>query len=760
MLALVAFVWLAFLPAAGAGATNQPAQEMHSTEFKNYAGSQSCANCHQDEYKQWQTSHHGLAERLPSAAEDQRAFVPTRSFLAGIEHSTASFDGTNYQITSIGLSGSNETHAVVRVIGENPLRQFLINFADGRLQTMEASYDPRSNQWFNVFGPENRHPGEWGHWTGRGMNWNDMCAVCHNTRLQKNYDAAADAYHTTMAERSVGCEACHGPLQNHVDWQNQYGKTGRTDPTLPKFSHEQTMDNCAWCHSRRTDLTGDFQPGDALLNRASLTIVDTTDTYYPDGQIRDEDYEYTAFLGSRMHAAGVYCMDCHNPHSAKTKLSGNLLCLRCHNGSYPKAPVIDPVAHSHHKVHGYEGTNRAPGIIAASYDPKAITETGGECINCHMPQTVYMQRHWRHDHGFTSPDPLLTKSYGIPNACNRCHTDQTADWALTNTINWYGEKMNRPARARAELLARAKTGDTTTREPLMTLLTATNETPYWQAVAAGFLGQWVDQPTVEQSLLQALQSPSPLVREQAARALEQPANGNDPTATHALNSLLADPSLAVRIAAAWDLKDQIASNSPATGDLEHYLNLHADQPQGQVQLGDYAVAQGRLDEAADHFRKAVAWDSDAAPFHHDFAIVLSMQGKTREAVDQLEAACRLEPNEAEYEFKLGLAWNELEDLTNTIAALKQAVALNPHHVRAWYNLGLAESSLGDTDAALAALQRAADNAPDSAEITFARATILYRLGRIGEARAAANQALEIDPNNTQARDLLNQLSGQ
>src|SRR5437764_1151098 len=80
----------------------------------------------------------------------------------------------------------------------------------GRLQTLEASYDPHKNQWFNVYGNEDRHFGEWGHWTGRGMNWNSMCASCHNTRVRKNYDEKSDSYQTTMAQLTVSCESCHG----------------------------------------------------------------------------------------------------------------------------------------------------------------------------------------------------------------------------------------------------------------------------------------------------------------------------------------------------------------------------------------------------------------------------------------------------------------------------------------------------------------------------------------------------------------------
>ena len=127
-----------------------------------------------------------------------------------------------------------------------------------------------------------------------------------------------------------------------------------------------------------------------------------------------------------------------NPIPASACIPGNLLCMRCHvGGTQPPAPVINPAAHSRHKADG----------------------TGHECTTCHMPVTTYMQRHPRHDHGFTIPDPLLTKEFGIPNACNRCHTDKDADWALKTANEFYGEKLNRPTRARAILVARARRGD-------------------------------------------------------------------------------------------------------------------------------------------------------------------------------------------------------------------------------------------------------------------------------------------------------------
>lgn len=59
------------------------------------------------------------------------------------------------------------------------------------------------------------------------------------------------------------------------------------------------METCAACHARRGELTGDLVPGEAFFDHFTLSIPDTTELFYPDGQVHEEDYEFTAFLGSR-----------------------------------------------------------------------------------------------------------------------------------------------------------------------------------------------------------------------------------------------------------------------------------------------------------------------------------------------------------------------------------------------------------------------------------------------------------------------------
>jgi len=701
--------------------------------FAQYAGSQSCKECHADQFTKWISSHHGLAERKPDAKLDDPAFVPERTFTHGTQTTETRKTGSDYELIALGFGDKITPYRVERVIGHDPLRQFLVDGGNGRLQAMEACLDPHKNEWFNVYGNEDRKPGEWGHWTGRGMVWNQMCATCHNTRLRKNYDAGSDSYKTTMAEMTVSCESCHGPMKPHNEWQHA-NRGIKGDPTLVKWSRDQHTENCAGCHARRGEITGDFVPGESFWDHHQLTITDQTDTFYPDGQIRDENYEFSSFFSSRMHNAGVRCMDCHDMHSMKTILPGNQLCMRCHTqGGFPNAPIIMPEAHSFHQT----------------------ASTGNQCVNCHMPQTVYMQRHPRHDHGFTIPDPLLTKQFNVPNACNKCHTDKTTEWALQATQNWWGDKMNRKTRTRATLIAKARQGDAEARDGLIDLL-GSDEIPHWKASATLLLDRWIDQSSVQTAVTAHLEHAHPLVRQSAIRTLEPVLQSN--SVRSSIEPLLNDPVRGVRVAAAWALRDSIDLESAAGKDLQHMLNLNADQPSGQMQLAQFDFARRNTSSAIQHMETAIRWDPNSPPFHHDLAMMYSTTGQTQLAIAKLRDAIKLAPNHAEYHYELGLALSETGDMKAVIASLQEAVRLDPSFARAWYNLGLAKNGQGDVPGALDALQRGELANSRDPGIPYARATILAQQGRKPEAITALNRVLSIAPGHGEALQLKTMLS--
>jgi tetratricopeptide (TPR) repeat protein len=719
-----------------------------------YGGSASCRECHEDEYAHWAKSHHALAERQPDEARENIAFIPPHTFKNGLQ--AMSFCKTNghYEVITTGLQGTNETFFVERILAENPLRQMLLPFPGGRWQATEVAWDPRSNEWFDVYGQENRRPGEWGHWTGRGMNWNSMCATCHNTRAQKNYDVSTDSYHTTRIEHGVGCEACHGPMKAHNDWQHAHKNSHLRDPTIRKLTRDEMFETCAPCHSRRSEITGDSKPGDAFLDNYMISIADDSDTFFPDGQIHDEDYEVTAFMGSRMFQHGVRCLDCHDIHTMKPKLPGNFLCLQCHASGAAHAPIINPVLHSHHQVFGYNTNGALKNIDLSAYNPAQIKETGGECVNCHMPQTVYMQRHWRHDHGFTIPDPLLTKQFNLPNACERCHADKGTDWNLKYVEQWYGTNMDRPYRQHAQIVARARQGDDGVVQPLVTMLDS-NDSFYWRAVAANLLERWCDERPVTTALLSRLNDTNALVRQMVIRSLTPLLSRAD--VSTALQLRLSDPSRNVRVEAAGVFAATLDTNSLAGREYLQFLDHAADQPLGQLQCGLFDFQRGDPTNALKHFMTAVKWDPYSPGIRQELAMLLSKLGRASDAVKELETAVKLAPGVSEYHYKLALAYNETSEQTKVLPELETAVRLDPKNAGAGYNLGLARNAAGDPAGAIRALLAAESGDPYDPRIPYARATIHAQLGQLNEAALAARRALEIDPGFTDAKTLLNQL---
>ena len=374
-----------------------------------------------------------------------------------------------------------------------------------------------------------------------------------------------------------------------------------------------------------------------------------------------------------------------------------------------------------------------------------------------MPVTVYMQRHPRHDHGFTIPDPLLTKELNIPNACTRCHADKPVDWAIEYTDKWYGPKMNRPTRDRARMIASAKKGEDKARLQMVNLLTNGQESAYWRAVAAGLSWQWADTPEVKAALLARLKDTSPLVREKAVNSLESEVDSNDGGTIQALKPMLEDSSRNVRVAAAWLLKSSVDAKSRAGVELQAMLDFNADQPVGQYRKAIFDLARRQPTNALAHLRKGIAWDPFSPPLRLEGAEVLTQLGRFDEAANEMKALCRLQPASAEFRYKLGLALAESHQMAGAVGAFKEAVKLDSQQTQAWYNLGLALDALGQVDEAVTALKRAESLAPKDPQVPLARARVLARAGRNDEAKAAAQQALIIQPDFAPARRFLESL---
>ena len=693
-----------------------------------------CRECHAEIFKAWSESHHAKAHRPVDAASDADAFAPPReTTVNAIDYRLEWKDGQPSFTEKRGTQPP-ETYTAEFVLGHTPLWQYVVPVGNGRYQAAELTFDPAKQEWFNVFGEERREPGEWGHWRGRGMNWNSMCAHCHLTDYHKNYNATTDSYATTWREHGIGCAQCHGEIA--PDHAATAKKGAAATRNLTPADILRAQETCAPCHARNELLTGDVRPGVAYHDHYRLTLPTEAAVFYPDGQVRDEDFNYTSLLTSRMGGkAGVTCLDCHDPHSGRPKLpvENNMLCLQCH-GPSPRnnAPIIDPIAHSHHSA-----DNR-----------------GSQCVTCHMPTTPYMQRDPRHDHGFLKPDPLLTKELGIPNACNRCHTDKTVDWAITYTDQWYGEKMESRQRARTRVVAAAQANTPEAAEKLLAML-ADEDIPAWRATLLLLARNYAaENPRVVEAARAALSHPDSLVRSAAAQIFSAL-----PNESATLRPLLNDPARLVRLDAAWPLSAELPAGSTARQELDAYLAVSADQPAGQMRIGQDLFNRGLRAEAEVAMRKAAAWDPNSPAIQDALGVVHNELGKTSEAAAALWRAAQLNPTDANAAFNAALAFAGARKLADAEFALREAVRRNPRLDRAWYNLGLLLAQTSRAPEAVDALQRAEQIAPRVSDYPYARATVLWQQGDRAAALNAARRTLEIDPSHGPARSLLQQGGG-
>lgn len=684
-----------------------------------------CATCHAKQFKDWLGSHHAWANRLIDPTRDHAAFEPPRTMKVGSFTTQTAKQRDGYTVTQTHQDGAPSNDIPEAVLGLDPLHQYLVSAGNGRLQVLDMAYDPRSNEWFNVFGDEDRQLHEWGFWRNRGNNWNSQCAFCHMTGLQKNYDPQTDVYQTTWDAMGISCAQCHGSMEDHLK-----------NPEAPIPESEQpdrlhTMDTCASCHARREELTGNFHAGERFNDHYRLILANDPQVYYPDGQVIQENFVYGSFQMSRMAHQGVTCLDCHDPHSAELKLpaQNNTLCLSCHaapgkNGAIP----IVPTEHSHH----------------------GIQSAGNRCIECHMPVTVYMQRDARRDHSFTSPDPLLTKELGIPNACSTCHDDKSIDWAIENVDRWYGPKMKeRRARSRTRALARIQQGDADGLDDLLTHIRS-EPIPLWRATLLEAAAPWAADPAVNAALRTALQDTNEVVRATAVRALR-----GTPDSDHLLKPMRKDSSRLVRIDAAWATLGSLDREPVSYREVIDYLNVISDQPSGVVRQTQKALAEGHPELAVKWMKKAAAWDPSAGTFHL-LGQTHYTTGDSAQAEEQFLKAIEMDPDNAEHLYSMALLYGEKNQIEKSAEFLYRTVTAEPSFGRAWYNLGLARAQLQQLDLAVEALHKAEEYMPGSPEPAYAAATIYLRQNKMLQAREQAERALRMDPGHVPSRQLLNQ----
>jgi tetratricopeptide (TPR) repeat protein len=717
-------------------------------------GTERCAGCHPAEAERWRGSHHDRAMEEATPASVLGDFGDARLEHFGVVSRFRRL-GDRFVVTTEGPEGVPADFEVAYTFGVDPLQQYLVRFPRGRLQALSTAWDARPREaggqrWFDLHAAERVPPGDVLHWTGPAGSWNAQCAECHSTALRKGYDLATDTYAPSWSELDVGCEACHGPGASHAAWAEAAaaGETpgpasapglaplavddarwvlapgaaiARREP--PRREHLE-LETCARCHARRTVLDEAWVPGTPLLDTHRPALL-VEGLYHADGQMLDEVYVYGSFLQSRMHAAGVTCSDCHDPHALAPRAAGDALCAQCHQPEVFAVP-----AHHHHRE----------------------ASDGARCVACHMPERTYMGVDARREHAFRVPRPDLSVAIGVPNACTDCHAERPASWAAAAVERWFPEgRRTRPHFATA--LEAGRRGAAGADAALAALASDAEEPGIVRATALTL----VRDPWAERAALaRALADSDALVRLGALEALER----LEPAERVGLgDALLDDPLRAVRIEAARVLAaappprfapGRRVALADALAEYRAAQTVNADRPEAHLDLALLHEALGEPEAARAAYERAIRIAPWFVPSYVNLADRARAEGRDDESERLLRRALEVAPDAAQAWHALGLSLVRQGRRGEALAALARAAELDPAEPRFDYVLGVALHDAGRREEAIRRLAAAHERHPHDRDLVLALALFEREAGRAREARAWVEQLLARRPDDREA----------
>jgi tetratricopeptide (TPR) repeat protein len=173
--------------------------------------------------------------------------------------------------------------------------------------------------------------------------------------------------------------------------------------------------------------------------------------------------------------------------------------------------------------------------------------------------------------------------------------------------------------------------------------------------------------------------------------------------------------------------------------------LKPDYAMAYNNLGTALKEQGKLDQAADCFRRALELKPDDLMACSNLASVCKEQGQLVEAAVSYRRALELKPDYAEGYADLGSVLRDLGRVDEAVACCRQALALRPEFAEALANLGVALREQGKLDEAVACQRRALELKPDFAAALANLGIVLREQGHLDEAVDCCRRAVQLKP---------------
>jgi hypothetical protein len=323
-------------------------------DYNVYAGSEKCATCHKDIYEKHKSTSHFLTTVPATEKNIKGSFKKDKNIFSYSPDLYVEMQKRDSGLFQVVYFKGEEKAAIPFdiIIGSGTKGQSFMYWRDNRLFQMPLSYFTSVEKWANSPGFPRKVQ------INRPIT--SRCLECHSTfaELITPFGQEPEEFDHKKIIYGIGCEKCHGPGKEHIDFhmQNKKETSGRFIVNTGALSRKQQLDLCALCHGGRKQKTQPsftYLPGDSLES-----YFDESGSNF--GLVDVHGNQHALLAASKcFQKSDMTCTTCHDPHkNERGKLAlFSERCMNCH-----KTPHKD--------------------IPGRSMSVAAIKKN---CIDCHMP---------------------------------------------------------------------------------------------------------------------------------------------------------------------------------------------------------------------------------------------------------------------------------------------------------------------------------------------------------------------------------------
>ncbi len=205
----------------------------------------------------------------------------------------------------------------------------------------------------------------------------------------------------------------------------------------------------------------------------------------------------------------------------------------------------------------------------------------------------------------------------------------------------------------------------------------------------------------------------------------------------------------------WKGTELVLGAPPA----ERVANLPASvssflSAEGSYLKASKLMAEGKIEEALQQYKLAVAADPKYGDALADYGTALALKGDWKGAADLQKRAIEANPDDPLYHLNYARILDKLGDSDNSLRELNRAYTLNPKDTSVLMALSRKAMAAGQMKESVRFLEEAVDLYPSRADLRERLSYGLMKSGDVDQSAAQAKEAVRLDPKSASARTTL------